>query len=238
MAEDSTGNAARLPLAERARTGALLAEPELSLSELLFLEHPTDTTARTALGAALGAAIRFGELAVRRETRPARREWRPARFVLRTVYGEPRDRGQWVTYRAVTTAFVEREDYRRWRAQCPARLLSDLSQIGKWLGEAPVHVESQLEPSLPEPSRPVETLPVASSRPIQLRPDQQDKRDCQEIARALWAEHPEWRQVEVLAHPKIAPYRKQWPGKGTVPGWLSEVDPRPKNQRRGRPARR
>mgnify|MGYP003588196885 FL=1 len=80
--EQDTGNPARLPLAERARTGALLSEPELSLSELLFLEHPTDTTARTALGAAIRAAIQYGDLVARCETRTFSVQ-RPVRFIWR-----------------------------------------------------------------------------------------------------------------------------------------------------------
>ena len=123
---------------------------------------------------------------------------------------------------------LERESYCRWRAQCPKRLLSDLSKIDKWLGAMPTPVES-----LPE------SLPVESAaRPVKLRPDQQDRLDCQDLARALWAEHPDWRQTDLLKHPKIAPYAKQWTGKNTVPGWLSEIDPHTKDQRRGRPARR
>ena len=98
--------------------------------------------------------------------------------------------------------------------------------------------------TLPEPIPPVETpLPESvggaaektAARPAKLRPDQQDKLDCQEIARALWAEHPDWRQVDLLKHPKILPYWNKWTGKNTVPGWLSEVDPHPKSQRGGRP---
>lgn len=60
--EQDTGNPAWLPLAERARQGLLAAEPELSLSELLALEHPSDNAAREALGAAIRAAIEYGDL--------------------------------------------------------------------------------------------------------------------------------------------------------------------------------
>lgn len=204
MTDDDTGNAEKLPLAERARRGLLLAEPALLLSELLELEHQGDLAGRYALSRAIQAAIDYGDLAavyVPFENHPG------AMLVFINS-------GDWR---------IDRESYRHWRAQCPARLLSDLSRIQKWLGATPVP----------------DSLPVESAAlPVKLRPDQLDRLDCQAIARALWAEHPDWPQAEVLAHPRIAPYRKQWPGKNTVPGWLSEVDPRPKDQRRGRPARR
>ena len=332
-----TGNAQKLPLAERARQGLLLAEPALLLVDVLALEHPTDRAARLALGAALRAAVNFGDLPVSREQRTAqiqRKEstWRPGDWTLGN--GDPPTR-IWTETQSTVVEYVTREDYRRWRAQCPATLLSEppLSQIKKWLGEPPTIIPARLplaeralqglllsEPTLllsevlelEHPDDPVrqaalqaaietalrygglhsslsaaadgclpadefleresyqqwraqcpatllsdlskigkwlgatpmpveslpESLPVESSLPVKLRPDQQDKLDCQKIARALWAEHPDWRQAEVLAHPRIAPYSKQWPGKNTVPGWLSEIDPRPKARRRGRPARR
>lgn len=97
-----------------------------------------------------------------------------------------------------------------------------------WAGATPP-AESipPVETSLPE-------LP-GPARSIKLRPDQQDRIDCQAIARELWAEHPDWIQADLLKHPRIKSYRKQWTGKNTVPNWLSEVDPRPDDKRQGRP---
>lgn len=59
---DDTGNAGKLPLAERARRGLLAAEPRLSIEEIAELEHPTDLAARKVLCAAIQAAIEFGDL--------------------------------------------------------------------------------------------------------------------------------------------------------------------------------
>ena len=127
-----TGNAQKLPIAERARQGALLSEPALLLWEVLELEHPGDLTAQTALNAAIETALRFGGL--RSSLRPLPDGCLPADELL------------------------ERESYYRWRAQCPKRLLSDLSKIHKWLGATPTPVES-----LPE-SLPVESLPTKRQR--------------------------------------------------------------------------
>lgn len=228
--EQNSGKPARLSLAERARQDLLLSEPALLLWEVLELEHPGDRAARKALGAALRAAVNFGDLPVSREQRTARirrkeSTWLSGDWTLGN--GDPPTR-IWTETQSTVVEYVTREAYRTWRAQCPKRLLSDLSKIDKWLGAMPTPVES-----LPE------SLPVESAaRPVKLRPDQQDRLDCQDLARALWAEHPDWRQTDLLKHPKIAPYAKQWTGKNTVPGWLSEIDPHPKDQRRGRPARR
>ena len=104
-----TGNAQKLPIAERARQGALLSEPALLREELLELEHPGDLIAQTALNAAIETALRFGGL--RSSLRPLPDGCLPADELL------------------------ERESYCRWRAQCPKRLLSDLSQIDAWLGQ-------------------------------------------------------------------------------------------------------
>ncbi len=221
-----TGNAQKLPLAERARQGLLAGEPELSLQEILALEHPADPQARRALGAAIRVEFKYGDL-------PAREQrWR--REVRRKVSTWLHPIGAWAIgdgdppskvvtdVSVVVSWWIGKESYRAWRAQCPKHLLSEppLSKINKWLGEPAV------ETSLPEPPAIVATA---------LTESQQDKRDCQEIARALWAEQPAATQSDLLKHPRIKPYLNQWRGKNTVPGWLSEVDPRPKEQRRGRP---
>lgn len=155
-----TGNAQKLPIAERARQGLLLAEPALLLVDVLALEHPTDRAARLALGAALRAAVNFGDLPVSREQRTAqiqRKEstWRPGDWTLGN--GDPPTR-IWTETQSTVVEYVTREAYRTWRAQCPKRLLSDLSKIHKWLGATPTPVES-----LPE-SLPVESLPTKRQR--------------------------------------------------------------------------
>jgi hypothetical protein len=84
------------------------------------------------------------------------------------------------------------------------------------------------------PISPAKPIPTAEpvGKPTE---SQQDKLHCQQIARELWADHPEWRQADLLKHSQIKRYASKWKGKNTVPGWLSEVDPRPKEQRRGAP---
>ncbi len=147
-----TGNAQKLPLAERARQGLLLSEPALPLVDVLALEHPFDRAARKALGAALRAAVNFGDLPVSREQRTARirrkeSTWLSGDWTLGN--GDPPTR-IWTETQSTVVEYVTREAYRTWRAQCPATLLSALSQISKWLGATP---------ALPESIPPVESLP-------------------------------------------------------------------------------
>ena len=118
---------------------------------------------------------------------------------------------------------IQREAYRQWRAQCPASLLSESSVIAAWIGElSSVNVREDV-------------VKGGAARPVTLRDDQQDKLNCQEIAKRLWAENPDWTQTRIKQHPKLKFYVLQYKGKNTLPGWLREVDPRPKEQRRGRP---
>ena len=145
--EQNTGKPARLSLSERAKQGLLEAEPELSLSDLLELEHPTDHAARMALSRAIKAAIAYGDLAasIRQWERPGltvNRDW----LRLPPLQHKPTQ---------CSEHLLERETYRQWRAQCPARLLSsDLSHIGAWLGDlvkpARPATPEPVEPSLPE----------------------------------------------------------------------------------------
>lgn len=153
--EQDTGNEQKLPIAERARTGALLSEPALPLVDVLALEHPFDRAARKALGAALRAAVNFGDLPVSREQRRAkiqRKEstWLSGDWTLGA--GDPPARTR-IETQSTVVEYVAREDYRAWRAQCPAELLSPLSQVHKWLGATPMP-ESSLPESLPEPFQP------------------------------------------------------------------------------------
>lgn len=235
MNSDSTGISARLPLCERARQGLLQSEPLLSLDDVAALEHPADDTARQALRGAIQAAIDYGDL--------------PACYVesaidyrlaggLSKQFDDPLLDLMRPTYHRVGTSepiphkdpAVDRDAYRAWRAQCPASLLSPLSQVSKWLGDG-----LPAEPSLPE-SEPV--THGGAARPesaVRLTESQQDRIDCQAIARKLWLENPDWIQADLLRHREILRYVNKWKGKHTVPGWLSEVNPHPKEQRRGRP---
>lgn len=114
-----------LPLDEQARPGLLL-------SELLELEH-SDAAARLALKVEIERAIKYKKISA----------------VYVPLENEP---GAMLVFLNLGDWLIDRESYRQWRTQCPARLLSDLSHIGAWLGAMPARPESILpvETSLPE----------------------------------------------------------------------------------------
>lgn len=185
IAENSTGNPARLPLAERARLGLLTKKAGLDIDDVVALEHPRCTERQAQLKAALETDIKFFDNLARPYS----------------IGGCP---GGWV---------IRRTAYRIWRRRdCPNHLLPESSaRVELWLGATP----------------PAESIP--------LKPSQQDKRDCQDIARQLWTENPHATQADLLKNPLIKRYRNMWRGKNTLPNWLREIDPRPKSARKGRP---
>ena len=149
--KQDTGNAEKLPLAERARRGLLAHEPDLALDEVLQLEHPGDPAARKALSKAIRAVIPYGDPVSRVVSQP----WQ--KTVLKAEGGWLDGNPNWDRQRPVTisgetkTVLINRETYRDWRNACPAELLSPLTQIQKWLGDLarPVTPEP-VETSLPE----------------------------------------------------------------------------------------
>jgi len=62
-----------------------------------------------------------------------------------------------------------------------------------------------------------------------------DKLVCQGIARTLWDINPKMTLKDMTNHKAIQVYGNgcQYKDPKTLPGWLSEVDPRPEDQRRG-----
>lgn len=64
---------------------------------------------------------------------------------------------------------------------------------------------------------------------------QMHKRECQEIGKRLWIENPNSTKAAIIKHPDMCFYVKHYKGKNTLSNWLREVDPRPKESRRGRP---
>lgn len=64
---------------------------------------------------------------------------------------------------------------------------------------------------------------------------QTHRRECQEIGKRLWAENPNSTKADIMKHRDMLFYVQAYKGKNTVPGWLAEIDPRPKDKRRGRP---
>ena len=199
-----------LPLNERARLGLLVGETELPLWEILRLEFPTKSSQQRGEYADWQEAIEAALCDGLLVSRPE----------TRITHGETCLTGDWL---------IDRESYRQWRVTQPD--LPAGSHIHKWLGATPG----------PEPAEsipPAETSLPELPGPARLTEAQQDKADCQAIAYALWAEQPGATQTDILKNSRIKPYLKKWPGKNTLPGWLSEIDPRPKEQRRGRPKAR
>lgn len=66
---------------------------------------------------------------------------------------------------------------------------------------------------------------------------QQDKLDCQAIAKEIWTKNPQFTKVEVINLSALAPYKNKYKGKNTLSDWLKEIDPRPLEKRRGRPCK-
>jgi hypothetical protein len=68
-----------------------------------------------------------------------------------------------------------------------------------------------------------------------LRPDQEDKQSCQEIAKRVWNDQPILDIKHMMNHPEILNIiGKQYKGKNTLRGWLSEIAP----ERAKKPGRR
>lgn len=233
MSTDSTGNngplsfADKLSFSERKRLKCFPAM--MHIEQIATLEHPDSLERQKTLALALIDACERGELP--------------------SIPDQQYDDG-WIEDGLVfgwwhktlelcegPTPIISREAYQAWRAQYPARLLPDLSHIGAWLGATPA-TESipPIETSLPKPARPAS--PARKPGPARLTEAQQDKQDCQAIALELWAEQPNANQATLLKNPRIKPYVNKWKGEKTVSRWLSKVDPREKERRRGRPKTR
>lgn len=148
MNENSTSTQAHLPLAERARQGLLLAEPELPVEELPLLEHPTDKEARRRFAYAVRAAMDYGDLAiVLKPVEMACYEQHEMQRVRVSRDAPVRERPAQDTRKKIVCTenrrYFDREAYRAWRLTCPPDLLSPQSQIDKWLGATPALPESE-----------------------------------------------------------------------------------------------
>ena len=156
---DDTGKVEKLPLAERARQGRL--EQELSVADIVALEHFTNPAARNALFRAIQQAVEFGDLNHRHEKTPPRTVRHKTAFWPAGSWsignGDPPD--QLITYPGRVVQLIDREAYRAWRLTCPPDLLSPLSQIHKWLGATPALPESiPPETSLAEKRQRIDAL--------------------------------------------------------------------------------
>lgn len=70
-----------------------------------------------------------------------------------------------------------------------------------------------------------------------LLPVQEEKLDCQVAAKKLWEKSPLATKTAIMASAELKPYRNKYKGKNTLSDWLGEIDPRPKETRRGRPSK-
>lgn len=75
---------------------------------------------------------------------------------------------------------------------------------------------------------------VKSHQGYKHRDDYQDKPDCQAIAKVIWEKNPDMTKADLVLRPEIARYAKKYSGKNTLSNWLSEIDPRPSDKKRGR----
>lgn len=216
MNNDSTRNGGLLSLVERAKQGHLLTCATLDSFYIAVLRYPSRDNDRIAWNRQLIRAIEQGKL-------PRPNQTTNYRFDLSNS-----------TCLTITGYHIPKRDYREYLVlqqlfgnPIPAESL----EYSCWLGATPA-TESipPVETSLPEPARPASTARLTEA--------QQDKADCQAIALELWAEQPNATQATLLKNPRIKPYLNKWIGKNTVPGWLSAVDPREKERRRGRPKAR
>lgn len=117
--------------------------------------------------------------------------------------------------------FVSQTEVLKWSA----RVDQDLPEFWSQAGDFEWHWELRGGPPAPQVT------------PAKLRPDQEDKARCQEIARRLWKEHSDMTIAEMTRRREILVdgNGKAYKGKNTLRNWLKEVAPAPVRKRRGRP---
>lgn len=221
--EQNTGKPARLSLPERAARGLLATEQELSIDDIVNLEHPGNIAGRKALRPAIRAAIDYGDLATRNEVRTSRivrkqsGYWPVGTWLIGV--GDPPQKTAVHTSTA-KIEFIDREAYRQWRAQCPASLLSESSVIAAWTGEH--HPVSVSEP-------PPESVAKGGGNPANSRQCVADKASF--IKSATWQGN---QTNTVNQHPQAAYFKGKYL-EDSLLQWAGELDPRPKDKRGGRP---
>jgi len=201
-----------LSLAKSVEYGLLLTDPdllpgqdELPVDDVLWLEHPTDTELREALAA-------FLQLAVRKKPKDG---GLAARFHTLTVMGE--------SGYLSDVELIQREAYRQWRAQCPASLLSELTQVHLWLGEQPNPLPVSVSEIPPEP------VTLGGGNPAFSRKCVADKVSF--IKAAIWRGN---QTNTVNQHPQAAYFKGDYLEDALLQ-WAGELDPRPRDKRGGRP---
>ena len=207
--EDDTGNPARLPLAERARRGRLASESTLTMDDILALEFPgADYKTRKPWRQRIETAIEFGML-------PAQ-PFNPV----------PNELGDVVFFFGYSTWLIQRNAYRTWRAAQPAPTQGSLIHL--WLGEPAAPPQEPDRPDQGEANRP-EQGAAGTQNPAMNRQCVADKARFLDLA--TWQGT---QQATVNQHPEAAYFKGKY-DTPTLLNWASEIDPRPKDQRGGRP---
>ncbi|QQS53508.1 MAG: hypothetical protein IPM89_11560 [Candidatus Competibacteraceae bacterium] len=223
--EQDTGNPEGLPLAERTRRGLLAGESELWLWEIMELEFPAATSFQDKkhpdyIGweKAIEAAIRYGSLGDGPHLE---------RFSESATYRSPATnwkRPKTFHIPGYDCWRIPREPYRTWRATQSNAPTGSL--INLWTS-----LLSQSEPEpLPqgEPDKP-EQGAAGNQNPALNRQCVTDKAHF--LDNAVWNGT---QQTTVKNHPEVAYFKGRY-DTPTLLKWASEIDPRPKNQRGGRP---
>lgn len=83
----------------------------------------------------------------------------------------------------------------------------------------------------------MQTLPQAEERINRLRNSQRHRERCRAIASMLWDQNPNLTQADIIRHDQINKYgceNKVYTEKN-IRGWISDLDPRPENERFNKP---
>lgn len=145
----------------RLASGDITASPRLDVPTLAYLEHPADPAARDRFRQWLVMAISTGEFG------PPKDEFTPLPITETVEVKPPPTRyppmysalphRQATVIRPVKVPTVARQDYRQWRDQCPASLLSDTTRITRWI--PPAKPKTPRPP--PVPARDIKTRLLA-----------------------------------------------------------------------------
>ena len=100
----------------------------------------------------------------------------------------------------------------------------------------PDELLSLLDVAEPEQPAPLEKN-VAGKPEMNARASQLAKAACQAVAKTLWKANPDMSIADMLKREEILEYGggKHYSPEKTVRSWLSEVDPRPRAKKTGRP---
>lgn len=219
----------QLSLAERAKRGLLSNDFELWLQEIMELEFPALTSyedrqrlERVNWQKSIEVAIQYGMLGGCQQQAAVQSQTHYYQDARRAYFSGPREKAIHVV--GCSDWRVPREPYRVWRATQPNPPTGSIIHL--WLGAAPassVPTLPQGEPGKPEPGA------AGTQNPTMNRQCVTDKARFLEVA--TWNGT---QQATVNQHPEAVYFKGQY-DMPTLLKWASEIDPRPKNQRGGRP---